>query len=175
MASEQGHWITKNGKKVFIKEDLIDKQYKEIERSQQIRDDLNAVRQPNQADFTIEPDSYGYGNREEESKKEINAVKNTITAILKSAKSQGVQGDKLVDFVYNALADAYPQVSPYDNADIVVANNQGIYDPNALLHFVRVDISETRFGNLAIKLVGSSAYISEFDDEDLEQMGIYKT
>ena len=45
MASEQGHWVTlDDGRKVFIKEDLIDKQYREIEKFEKLRKELNENR-----------------------------------------------------------------------------------------------------------------------------------
>ena len=44
MASEQGHWVTlDDGRKIFIKEDLIDKQYREIAKQEEQARELNGV------------------------------------------------------------------------------------------------------------------------------------
>lgn len=177
MASEQGHWITKDGKKIFIKEDLIDKQYREIEKFQQMRNELNANNNPStsyQADYTTEISKYPY-SRQEVSKKAVNEVKEVIDKILKGAKKEKVGINDLEDYMWNRIHDALPTTSPYGDNIKVMGNNGGEYDPDTIIDCVEIYIHVPwRGGKVEVDLQGKSYYMSEFDDDDLEQMGIYK-
>lgn len=172
------HWVTlKDGRKVLIKEDLIDKQYREIARQEEQARELNGLyknyipNDPYRADYTTEADTYG--TREEQSKKAIKQVHDVIEDILKDAKDEGITEYRLEDYIWDKIHDAFSLSSPYNDGSKVMSNNKGNYDPDAMIDFVSIDIMSTPSG-VKVALTGSSNYMSEFDDEDLEYMGIYK-
>ena len=168
MAGEQGHWITYQGRKIFISDDPIEKQYREI------REQENSYVYPKNdmfsATYTTEPDTYH--NQEGVSKKAMAEIRKTIDSILSSAKKENIDDpDALYEYIWGALHDTYALSSPYDEGSKLMDNNGGKYDKDFLMPFVSIDIFPTQAG-VQVKLVGSSSYMEEFDKEDLEQMGI---
>ena len=173
MASEQGHWITYQGRKIFISDDPIEKQYREIseQENRYIYAGDNAPKTSYKATYDTEPDTYP--GKSEKSKKYIAEVSKVIDEILKGAKRDEINADSLEDYIWDRLGDNYSS-SPYGDDEKVVSNNGGEYDKDGTVDIVAVSTHIGKDGKLRVSLSGKSYFMSEFTDEELEQMGIYK-
>lgn len=175
MSSEQGHWITKDGKRIFIKEDLIDKQYREIERAQQEYGDMNdSVSEIYTPQYDTKPASFPFGRREK-SEKAIEEVKTVINNILKNAKKEQISPADLEDYIWNRIHDNFPYSMSYGDNIKAISNNEGKYEEDAIIDAVEIYFHVPwNGGNIEVELQGKSYYMSELDNEDLEYIGIYR-
>ena len=83
--------------------------------------------------------------------------------------------EDLVDYVWQRIYDSFPLALPSDMSVLVFDNNKGQYDKeNGKIGLLDLRISTTDEKTLESVMSLSYAWMDEFDDEDLESMGIYK-
>lgn len=104
-------------------------------------------------------------------KHEAENIKERIEEIEKNYKADG-RSDDIVDYAYEQMYLSHPGRRPDDDSYILTGNNRGVYDSDAKMYFVRHDFWADEDGNLHAKLEPGYAWMSDFSDEYLEQMGV---
>lgn len=156
---EPVRWITVKGARIPIYEDDNGNEYFGIGK----KDD-------DKANFVVQAPSTRRDEATFKNFNNANQVKRAINDILQNFdKSEDVE-----DFIWNRIYDYFPRTLPDDQSILVLDNNKGIYDKDGMIGFVNVSFDRSKNGKPTIKLFPSYEYMEDFDDDYLEQMGIYK-
>lgn len=114
------------------------------------------------------------GEMKKKAENTVKSIEKTVEDLTASHNMHDPDED-LEDYVWQHLADAFPYTSPDDMSILVFDNNKGEYDrENGKIGFAKVSLRSPDNQTVEMKLSLSYNWQDDYDDEDLESMGIYK-
>ena len=145
---EVENWVTINGRKVPIYKDNV-----KVETN------------------------YASDLSDDEKKKAEGAAKNIEKTVedLTASHNMSSPDDDLEDYIWEKLYDVFPLTLPDDMSVIVFDNSKGSYDrEKGKIGFAKVSLHSPDNKTVEMELSLSYNWQDDFDDEYLEEMGIYK-